>query len=71
MVCSLFWSVKAQTGFPGGTSDKEPTCQCRRPKRLGFDPWVRKIPWKRTQQPMPVFLPGEFQGPRSLAGCSP
>ena len=27
--------------------------------RLGFDPWVRKIPWRRTYQPTPVFLPGE------------
>ena len=26
-------------GFPGGTSGKEPTCQCKRRKRLGFDPW--------------------------------
>ena len=24
-------------GFLGGASGKEPTCQCRRPKRLGFD----------------------------------
>ena len=32
-------------GFPGGASGKEPTCQCRRPKRCRFDPWVRKIPW--------------------------
>ena len=30
-------------GFPGGTSGKEPTCQCRRHKRCGFDPWVGKI----------------------------
>ena len=59
MVCSLFWSVKAQMGFPGGTNDKEPTCQCRRPKRLGFDPWVRKIPWKRKWQPILIFLPGK------------
>ena len=27
--------------------------QCRRP---GFDPWVRKIPWNRKWQPIPVFL---------------
>ena len=33
-----------RVGFPSGTSGKEPTCQCRRQKRLGFDPWVRKIP---------------------------
>ena len=24
-------------GFPGGTSGKESTCQCRRLRRLGFD----------------------------------
>ena len=28
-------------GFPGGASGKEPTCQCERLKRCGFDPWVR------------------------------
>jgi len=27
-------------------------------KKCGFDPWVRKIPWSRTQQPTPEFLPG-------------
>ena len=31
-------------GFPGGARGKEPTCQCRRCKRLRFNPWVRKIP---------------------------
>ena len=36
-----------------------------------FDPWVRKIPWRRDGMPTPVFLPGESHGPRSLAGCSP
>ena len=35
-------------GFPGGTSGKEPTCQCRKYKRLGFDPGVGKIPRKRA-----------------------
>ena len=30
--------------------------QCRRP---GFDPWVGKMPWRRAQQPTPVFLPGD------------
>ena len=36
-----------------------------------FDPWVRKIPWKRAWQPTPVFLPGESHGQRSQAGYSP
>ena len=39
--------------------------------RLGFDPWVRKIPWRRAWQPTSVFLPGDSQGQRSLAGYSP
>ena len=34
--------------FAGGSSGKEPACQCRRPKRYGFDPWAGKIPWKRA-----------------------
>ena len=31
--------------------------QCRRP---GLDPWAGKTPWRREQQPTPVFLPEEF-----------
>ena len=31
-----------------------------------FDPWVRKIPWRRKWLPTPVFLPGEFLGQRTL-----
>ena len=58
-------------GFPGGTSGKEPTCQCRRHKRHRFNPWVGKIPWRRAWQPMPVFLPGKSHGQRSLVGYSP
>ena len=42
--------------------------QCRRPR---FDPWVGKIPWRREWPPIPVFLPGEAHGHRSLAGYSP
>ena len=30
--------------FPGGAGGKESTCQCRRCKRHGFDPWVGEIP---------------------------
>ena len=45
-------------GFPGGASGKEPECQGRRHKSHWFDPWVRKIPWRRAWQSTPVFLPG-------------
>ena len=51
-------------GFPGGASGKEPACQSRRHMRGRFDPWVRKIPWRRAWQPTPVFLPGESDGER-------
>ena len=40
----------------------------RRPR---FDPWVGKIPWRREWQPIPVFLPKESHGQRSLVGYSP
>ena len=35
-------------------------------KRCGFDPFIRKIPWRRKLQPPPVFLPRETHGQRSL-----
>ena len=60
----------AGTSFPGGVSGKEPACQCRS-KRFRFNPWVRKILWRRAWQPTPVFLPGESHGQRSLAEFSP
>ena len=60
-----------EAGFLGGTRGKDPVCQCRRCKRLGFDPWVGKIPWRRAWQHTPVFLPRESQGQKSLAGYSP
>ena len=45
--------------------------RCRKHKRCGFDPWVRKIPWSRKWQPTPVFLPRDFHGQRSLVGYGP
>ena len=43
--------------------------QFRRCRRLRFDPWVEKIPWRRKWQPMSVFL--GLDGQRSLVGYSP
>ena len=31
---------------------KKSTCQCRRCKSGGFDPWVGKIPWRRSWHPL-------------------
>ena len=42
--------------------------QCRRHR---FDPWVRKIPWRRKCQPTPLLLFGKSHGQRGLAGYSP
>ena len=33
----------------------------------GFNPWLRKIPWRREWLPTTGFLPGESHGQRSLA----
>ena len=53
----VFWaSLVAQTAN---------STQCRRP---GFDPWVRRIPWRREWLPTPGYLPGEFLEQRILAG---
>ena len=62
-VVAVFWldlslSLQLVSFQQNGASGKEPTCQCRDYKKHGFDPWVRKIPWKRAWQPTPVFLPG-------------
>ena len=43
---------------------------CRGHRRLGLDPWVGKIPWRRAWQPTPVFLPEKSHGQRSPAGYS-
>ena len=33
---------------PGWLRDQESACQC---KRLGFDPWGGKMPWRKKWQP--------------------
>ena len=80
------WGSVSLRGFPGGASGKEPACPCGRQKRRSgkepacpcgrqkrreFNPWDRKIPWRRKWQPTPVFSPGKSHGLRSLAGGSP
>ena len=71
--CSKESAVAGNAGsiHSGGTSGKEPTCQYRRCKGQGFDPWVGKIPWRRKWQPTPVFSPGESVGQSSLVGYNP
>ena len=52
-------------GLPWWLSNQESACQCL---RLRFNPWVRKIPWRRKWQPAPVSLCGKSCGQRSLKG---
>ena len=40
-------------------------------KGNGFDPWVKKTPWRKKWQPAFVFLPGKFLRQRSLLGYRP
>ena len=61
--------------FPVGASGKKkkknPPANARDLRDAVFDPWVRKIPWRRAQQPTSLFLPGEPHGQRSLVGYGP
>ena len=67
-LCWVLVAACELLGLPWWLRGKESACQCRRHK---FNPWVRKIPWRRKWQPTPVFLPGEFHGQRSLASYNP
>ena len=65
------WSsrwLSLRLGLPWWLSTKVSTCQGR---RYGFNPWVRKIPWRRKWWPTPVLLPGESHGQRRLEGYRP
>ena len=54
-------------GFPGGSDSKESTYYAGDPALI---PGSGRFPWRRIGQSTPVFLPGESQGQRSLAGQS-
>ena len=60
--------IQKNGGFPGSTSSKESTCQCRRHESLSFYPRVGTIPWRRAWQTTPVFLPGESPWAEELGG---
>ena len=48
-----------EPGFPHGLVGKKSTCNGGDTSRCKFNHQVRKIPWRRTWQLTPVFLPGE------------
>ena len=53
------------TGLPWCLRLYRVCLQLRRPR---FNPWIRKIPWRREWQPTSGFLPGDLHQQRSLAG---
>ena len=53
----VFKTVICNLGLHWWLSGKESACQHR---ICGFDPWIRKIPWRRKWQPTLVFLPGKI-----------
>ena len=55
--------LSSRLGFPGGTSGKEPACQFRRHDRHEFDPWVRRIPWRRRWFPGNPFQYSRLENP--------
>ena len=59
---SIHVSIK---GFPGGSDGKDalPAMQETRVRSLG-----QEDPLEKGMLPIPVFLPGEFHGQRSLEG---
>ena len=53
------------------TPCKESSCQCRRCKRCGLDPWFGEIPWRRQWWYTPIILPRKCHGHRNMVGYSP
>ena len=58
-------------GFPNSSSGNESTCNAEVTGNVSSNLGQEEIPWRRKWQPTLVFLLGESQGQRSLAGYSP
>ena len=52
---NIYYRAGIIQGFPGGLSGKESTCQCRRRRGHGFDPWVRKTLRQGNSNPLQYF----------------
>ena len=61
--------MKGRYLTPDNSAGEESACNAG-DTRDRFDPWVRKIPWRRKWQYTPVFLPEKPHGQRRLAGYS-
>ena len=61
----------SQWTSPVGSVVKESTCPSGDVGERWFNPWFRKMLWRRKWRPCPVFSPGQSNGQRSLVGHSP
>ena len=69
--CLLQYPFKISFAFvSAGTSGEESTFHCRK-QETRVPSLGQEDPWRRAQQPTPVFLPGGSHGKGSLAGYSP
>ena len=73
---AVYGVAQSQTGLKrlsssSSSSDSVGKNICLQSRRCGFSPWVGKISWRRKCQPIPVLLPRESHGQRSLKGNSP
>ena len=62
------WLSTNYLGLSGGSAGKKSACIGR---DLGLIPRLGRSPGEGNGNPLPVFLPGEFHGQRSLVGYSP
>ena len=62
MHISLSRNLVNTRGLPGGSAVKNLPVMPETCRKCRFDPWVRKVPWRRSWKPFPVFLPGEPHG---------
>ena len=60
-----YWSPWS---FPGDTSGKEPTCQCKRQRGMELKPGFRRTPGGESMGTHSGILPGESLGQTSLLG---
>ena len=58
-------------GLPWWLNGEESAWNASAAEDVVFDPWLRKIPWRRSWHPTAAFLPGESHGQRRLEGHSP
>ena len=67
----ILYHLSHKGGFQVALVVKNSPVNAGESKRLRFNLWVRKIPWRGIWQPTPVFLPGESPGQRTLVDYSP